>query len=103
MTSKKTETGWLGHWPRIFLAFWLGYWPRFLFLLPLIAVLWVPSYNRLEPTLGGIPFFYWYQLAWILIGSLIVMIVYLIETRVTRVAEKTRAGLDTKDAPGDIL
>ena len=45
------------------------YWPRLLLLIPFFAVLWVPSYNRLEPALGGVPFFYWYQLAWILIGA----------------------------------
>ena len=38
------------------------YWPRLLFLIPFVAMLWVPSYNRIEPELGGIPFFYWYQL-----------------------------------------
>lgn len=103
MTSKKMGTGLLLKWQRVLLAWWLGYWPRFLFAIPLIAILWLPSYNRLEPTLGGIPFFYWYQLAWILIGSMLVLIVYLIETRVTRVAERTKEGLDTKDAPGDIL
>ena len=35
-------------------------------------MLWVPSYNRIEPELGGIPFFYWYQLGWILLGAAIV-------------------------------
>ena len=39
-------------------------------------MLWVPSYNRLEPALGGVPFFYWYQLAWILLGAGIVLLVY---------------------------
>jgi hypothetical protein len=79
------------------------YWPRFILLIPFLAVLWVPFYNRLEPTLGGVPFFYWYQLAWILIGALLVLVVYLIETRITHVLERTRAGLDRTDAPGDIL
>jgi len=47
-------------------------------------MLWVPSYNKLEPALAGIPFFYWYQLAWILIGAALVLIVYLIEMGITR-------------------
>jgi hypothetical protein len=29
--------------------------------------------------LDDIPFFYWYQLAWILIGALLVLVVYLVE------------------------
>ena len=79
------------------------YWPRLILVIPFLVVLWVPSYNRLEPALGGVPFFYWYQLAWILIGAVLVLVVYLIETRITHVIERTRAGLDRTDAPGDIL
>jgi len=58
---------------------WRRYLPRLLLLMPLVAMILVPSYNRIEPTLGDIPFFYWYQLAWILIGALLVLIVYLVE------------------------
>jgi hypothetical protein len=52
-----------------------------LLLLPFVAILWVPSYNRLDPELAGIPFFYWYQLLWILLGALILLPVYLAEER----------------------
>lgn len=38
--------------------------------------LWVPSYNRIAPTLAGIPFFYWYQLLWVLISAALTAIVY---------------------------
>ncbi|MGA8436469.1 MAG: DUF3311 domain-containing protein [Methyloceanibacter sp.] len=78
------------------------YWPRLLLLIPFFAVLWVPFYNRLEPAFAGVPFFYWYQLAWILIGALLVLMVYLIETRITHALDRSRA-LDRTDAPGDIL
>jgi len=57
-------------------------WARLLLLIPFIAMLWVPSYNRVEPSWGGIPFFYWYQLLWIILGALIVGFVYLVEHRV---------------------
>ena len=70
---------------------------------PSIAVLWVPFYNRIEPSLGGIPFFYWYQLAWVLIGAALVLAVYLLETRVTRRhAAHRRASVDP-GATGDVL
>ena len=82
---------------------WRRYWPRVLFLLPLIAMLWVPSYNRIEPKLADIPFFYWYQLAWILLGAGIVLVVYLIETRITHMADKPKTDLDASEGPGDIL
>ena len=38
-------------------------------VIPLVALLWVGSYNRATPRLGGIPFFFWYQFAWVLITS----------------------------------
>jgi uncharacterized RDD family membrane protein YckC len=34
-----------------------------------VALLWVPSYAHLTPTLGGIPFFYWYSLLWLVINA----------------------------------
>jgi hypothetical protein len=48
-----------------------------LLLIPFIAVLWVPSYNRSEPSWLGLPFFYWYQLAWVLITAVLTAWVYL--------------------------
>jgi hypothetical protein len=47
-----------------------------LLAIPYIAMLWVPFYNRVEPRLAGIPFFYWYQLLWILLGSLLLFVVW---------------------------
>jgi Protein of unknown function (DUF3311) len=51
-----------------------------LLLLPFI-LLWVPFYNRAEPSLAGIPFFYWYQLAWIPLTVVLVLIVYRLDRR----------------------
>jgi len=45
-------------------------------LLPFLGLLWVPFYNFLEPSLFGFPFFYWYQLAWVPISSLLIWLVY---------------------------
>ncbi len=52
-----------------------------LLLVPYIAMLFVPSYNRIEPQLAGIPFFYWYQLLWIVLGALILLPVWFGERR----------------------
>ncbi len=49
------------------------YW---LLLLPLLNVLALPLYNRIDPTLFGIPLFYWYQLAWVVVCSLVVGVVF---------------------------
>lgn len=54
-------------------------WARIFFLIPFIAVLWVPFYNRTDPMLFGIPFFYWYQLIWILLTAVIISAVYWLE------------------------
>jgi hypothetical protein len=40
-----------------------------LLLAPVVALLWVPSYTRVEPRLFGFPFFYWYQLAWVFLAA----------------------------------
>ena len=55
------------------------HWTRVLLLLPFIAVLWVPFYNRVDPVLFGFPFFYWYQLLWIVVSAVIIGIVYRLE------------------------
>ncbi|KVE29681.1 hypothetical protein WS67_00155 [Burkholderia singularis] len=47
-----------------------------LLVLPLVAMVWVPSYNRVEPQWLGFPFFYWYQLLWVFISAVITAFVY---------------------------
>ncbi len=34
-----------------------------------VALLWVSSYAKVKPTLGGFPFFYWYSLLWLVINA----------------------------------
>jgi hypothetical protein len=51
-------------------------WWYLLLLIQFIAVLWPPFYNKLEPVLFGMPFFYWYQLLWIIIGAALTAAVY---------------------------
>ncbi len=47
-----------------------------LFIVEFAAVLWPPFYNRIEPRWAGIPFFYWYQLLWVVIAAVLTAIVY---------------------------
>lgn len=49
---------------------------RILFVLPFVAMLWVSSYNRIEPQLFGFPFYYWYQLLWVIVSAGIAGIIY---------------------------
>jgi Protein of unknown function (DUF3311) len=41
------------------------------------AVLVPTFYTREAPKLGGIPFFYWYQFAWILVSVVLTGLVYI--------------------------
>jgi hypothetical protein len=50
--------------------------------LPFAAILWVPLYARTEPRLAGLPFFYWYQFAWILLTLALLAISYRLLRRV---------------------
>lgn len=46
-------------------------------LLPTyVGVLWVPFYNSVEPTILGFPFFYAYQMIWVLISAALTGIVF---------------------------
>jgi uncharacterized protein DUF3311 len=47
-----------------------------LFLLQFAVALWPPLYNKVEPTLAGIPFFYWFQLLWVLVSAVLTAVVY---------------------------
>jgi hypothetical protein len=59
-----------------------GFRPVYLLLIvPLIAQLWVPFYNRALPDWAGIPFFYWYQLVWVPLTAAVLYIVYLADGR----------------------
>jgi hypothetical protein len=50
-------------------------WWNLLLLLPLLMLL-TPWFNKDRPRLFGLPFFYWYQLAFVFVGVTCVAIVY---------------------------
>lgn len=50
---------------------------NWLLVVPLLVVLYPPLYNRTTPELAGIPFFYWYQLAAVVVGVTCTYVVYL--------------------------
>jgi Protein of unknown function (DUF3311) len=56
-------------------------WVYWLLIIPFIATLWVPFYNSIEPTWQGIPYFFWYQFLWIILGAGITAIVYFLTER----------------------
>jgi hypothetical protein len=48
----------------------------FLLLIPYAGLLFASLYNKSEPDLFGFPFFYWYQLLWVPVTSVLIYIVY---------------------------
>lgn len=60
---------------------------------PFVAVLCVPFYNRVTPTLGGWPFFYWWQTGCIVAGALLTGAAYMLDARTVRITEaRSREG-----------
>jgi hypothetical protein len=51
-------------------------WWYLLLIVQLPLALWVPLYNFAGPTFIGLPFFYWFQLAAILIAAVLTAVVY---------------------------
>ncbi|HVW91260.1 MAG TPA: DUF3311 domain-containing protein [Devosia sp.] len=51
-------------------------WWYLLFIVQFVLILWPALYNSVEPTLIGIPFFYWYQLLVVIIGAVLTAAVY---------------------------
>jgi hypothetical protein len=47
-------------------------------IAPFIALLWVSSYAKVGPSLGGIPFFYWYQMLWVVLTAVLTVVAYLL-------------------------
>jgi len=54
--------------PRVIAAFCV--------VAPFVAMLWIPTYNEETPKLLGFPFFYWYQLLWVVITALLMVVAY---------------------------
>lgn len=53
-------------------------WLYLILLIPFVIVLWPPFYNFKDPAILGIPFFYWFQVLWVVIAAVITGIVYLL-------------------------
>ena len=71
-----------------------------LLLLPLLMLV-TPWFNRVNPRLGGLPFFYWYQFLFVVVGVACVAIVYVATRRKPVVTTAPdRLGIDELDEGG---
>ncbi|MFF9024906.1 DUF3311 domain-containing protein [Streptomyces eurythermus] len=62
-------------------------------IAPFVAMLWVGSYAKVDPTLIGIPFFYWYQMLWVLISAALTMLAYKLWQRDQRARKAASGGV----------
>jgi hypothetical protein len=53
-------------------------WILLLLLVPFIVLLYPPFYNLDQPEFIGIPFYYWFQLLWIIITAIITGVLYVL-------------------------
>ncbi len=53
-------------------------WWYLLFIIQFAVALWPPFFNRVEPTFIGIPFFYWFQMLWVLVSAVLTAVVYFV-------------------------
>lgn len=56
--------------------------------LPYVFLCFPALYNRATPVLLGFPFFYWYQLVWVILTSALLWVVY----RMLRTPEPPASG-----------
>ena len=61
---------------------------------PFVAMLWVGSYAKTDPVFIGIPFFYWYQMAWVLISTALTMVAYKLWQRDQRARSAGKGGAE---------
>jgi cation transport ATPase len=52
-----------------------------LLLIPCVALALVPTYSHETPRLWGWPFFYWYQVMWVLITPVLTYAAYVVIKR----------------------
>jgi hypothetical protein len=50
---------------------------HWLLWLPIVVPLWPGLYNRVHPKFGGLPFYYWGQLAFALLAAAVIAIVHM--------------------------
>lgn len=70
-----------------------GLWTLIVVLLvpPVVLPLWVPLYDKTDPTVGGFPFFFWFQFALILLSAVMTVLVYLLSRVADRRGRRGRA------------
>ncbi|GAA1981685.1 hypothetical protein GCM10009838_48730 [Catenulispora subtropica] len=67
-------------------------------ILPFVAVLYVPIYDKDESELGGFPFFFWWQLLWVAVTAGLMGLAYYVVRR-EELARKAASGAGNVAVP----
>ncbi|MDQ2741569.1 MAG: DUF3311 domain-containing protein [Chloroflexota bacterium] len=76
-----------------------------LLAIAIIFPLLVPTYARSTPRLGGLPFFYWYQMLWVPIDAALIGVCYALMSREDRrrrqILQRPDPGVPDDGVPDD--
>lgn len=70
-----------------------------LLIVPFVATLWVSIYARTGPTFIGMPFFYWYLMAWVILSAVCTWLAYVLTMRAERARHAWRRARAAGPAP----
>jgi hypothetical protein len=66
-------------------------------LVPFVAMLWVGSYAKTDPALIGVPFFYWYQMMWVFLSTVLTVVAHQLWKRDQRTRASARGRASTEE------
>lgn len=66
-------------------------------IIPVVALMWVSSYSRVDPKLGPFPFFIWYQMMWVFLTAVCTIIAYQLVQRARPYQPMTRDENDPQE------
>ena len=68
-------------------------------IVPFVAVLWVPIFDKDKPEVAGFPFFFWWQLLWVAVTAALMGLAYFVVRR-EELARKAVAVAAVQETPG---
>jgi hypothetical protein len=77
-------------------------WVWMVLAAPYAGLLFPAVYARATPTLFGFPFFYWYQMAWVVATSLLLGLVYHSANRANGGLRTSRVTMDSTHNPAKL-
>jgi hypothetical protein len=71
-------------------------------IVPFIAVLWVPIFDKDKPEVAGFPFFFWWQLLWVAVTAALMGLAYFVVRREESARKPSAAAAVAEQAPASV-